>query len=119
MIELTRWFYVTLWVPFFTLTKEIVVAVKVARKFLQQDKYDYVWTRDKGDGEYTGLQDQIRIDKDEGYEVLYFIQKLMNKHSLKTSSDVHKIEDALHHPDLRSEVMRDKLTSQIEAALDL
>ncbi|WP_191115721.1 hypothetical protein [Vibrio alginolyticus] len=95
------------------------MAVTVARKFLQQDKYDYVWTRDKGDGEYTGIRDQIRIDKDEGYEVLYFIQALMNKHSLKTSGDVHKIEDALHHPNLRAEVMRDKLISKIEAALNL
>ena len=95
------------------------MAVTVARKFLQQDKYDYVWTRDKGDGEYTGIRDQIRIDKDEGYEVLYFIQSLMNKHGLNKAGDVTKIENALHHPTLSSEVMRDKLTSKVEAALGL
>lgn len=95
------------------------MGVKVAKKFLQQDKYDYVWNRDKGDGEYTGIKDQIRIDKDEGYEVLYFIQKLMNKHGLKTALDVKKIEDTLHHPSLSSEVMRDKLISEVEKLLGL
>ncbi|MCE9687171.1 hypothetical protein LZP73_13315 [Shewanella sp. AS16] len=95
------------------------MGVKVAKKYLQQDKYNYVWTRDKGDGEYAGVLDQIKIDKDEGYEVLYFVQKFMNKHGLKTSGDVKKVEDALHHPSLSSEVMRDKLISAVETLLDL
>lgn len=98
--------------------KENTVAVKVAKKFLQQDKYDYVWSRDKGDGDYTGIQDQIRIDKDEGYEVLYFIQKFMNKHKLKAASDVKRIEDALQHPALSSEVIRDTLISEVEELLN-
>jgi hypothetical protein len=49
---------------------------------LQADKYDYTWSKDKGDGEYAGELDQIKVDKDEGYEV-FFIQELMNKHGLK------------------------------------
>ena len=93
------------------------MAVIVKKSNLQLNKYKYTWTRDKGDGEYTGIQDKIRIDKDEGYEVLYFIQTLMNKYNLTYISDVHKIEDLLHKPALKSEVMRDKIIEVIEKRL--
>ena len=93
------------------------MAIRVKKSDLQPNKYNYTWARDKGDGEYTGVQDRIRIDKDEGYEVLYFIQTLMRKHGLKTLSDVHKIEDLLHKPALKSEVMRDRLIEVIEKRL--
>jgi hypothetical protein len=93
--------------------------VKLKRSDLQANKYKYTWNRDKGDGEYAGTQDRIRVDKDEGYEVLYFIQALMNKHSLRLKSDVHRIEDALHEPELSGIVIREKLDALIEAALSL
>ncbi|WP_295022323.1 hypothetical protein [Sulfurimonas sp.] len=93
------------------------MAIRVKKSNLQPNKYTYTWARDKGDGEYTGIQDQIRIDKDEGYEVLYFIQTLMNKHNLTTLSDVHNIEDLLHKPALSDVVMRDKLIEVIEKRL--
>ena len=93
------------------------MAIRVKKSNLQLDKYHYIWNRDLGDGEYTGIQDRIRIDKDEGYEVLYFIQTLMNKHGLKYISDVHKIEDLLQKPALSREVMRNKLIEVIEKRL--
>jgi len=93
------------------------MAIKVAKKNLQTDIYDYVWSRDKGDGEYAGKLDQIKVDKDEGYEVVFFIQAIMNKHGLKTANDVHKIEDALHSSELSSIVMRDDLEEEIESIL--
>ena len=93
------------------------MGIKVARKHLQTDIYDYIWVRDKGDGEYTGIRDKIKIDKDEGYEVLYFVQTFMNKHGLKTTGDVHRIEDALQNHKLSSVVMRDKLIAEIEKML--
>lgn len=93
------------------------MAIRVKKSNLQSNMYTYTWSRDKGDGEYTGIQDQIRIDKDEGYEVLYFIQTLMNKLSLTTLSDIHTIEDFLHEPALSSIVMRDKLIEVIEKKL--
>lgn len=93
------------------------MAVKVKKSDLQLQKYKYTWNRDLADGEYTGILDRIKIDKDEGYEVLYFIQTLMNKHGLKTLGDVHKIEDLLHKPALSGEVMRDKLIEAIEKGL--
>jgi len=95
------------------------MTVKVARKNLQTDIYDYVWSRDKGDGEYAGKLDRIKVDKDEGYEVIFFIQTLMNKHGLKTANDVHKIEDALHSSKLSSIVMRDDLEEEIESIFSL
>jgi len=32
----------------------------------------YTWRRDEGDGKYIGKIDRDRLDRDEGYEVLYF-----------------------------------------------
>lgn len=93
------------------------MAVKVGKSNLQSNKYKYTWNRDKGDGEYAGKLDGIKVDKDEGYEVLYFIQTLMNKHNLTTLSDVHKIEDLLHKSALSDVVMRDKLIEVIERRL--
>ncbi|PHR54441.1 MAG: hypothetical protein COA44_13065 [Arcobacter sp.] len=93
------------------------MGIKVKKSNLQSTKYKYTWLRDQGDSEYTGIQDRIRIDKDEGYEVLYFIQTLMNKHSLTTLDHVHKIEDLLHKPALSGVVMRDRLIEVIEKRL--
>lgn len=94
------------------------MGVKVSKKNLQVNKWDYTWDRDKGDGEYAGKLDGIKVDKDEGYEVLYFIQSFINKHNLPTSY-VHKIEDALHSPDLKNIVFRNDLIEQIEKKLGL
>ena len=95
------------------------MAIKLAKKYLQEDKYEYVWSRDKGDGEYAGKVDKIKVDKDEGYEVLFFIQELMNKHNLSKVKDVHRIEDALHTAKLSPVVSREKLEIAIEETLSL
>ena len=95
------------------------MAVQLMKRHLQNDKYPYTWSRDKGDGEYAGKLDQIKVDKDEGYEVLVFIQSLMNKQNLKTADDVKKIEDALHSPKLKSIIMREDLEAAIESILGL
>ncbi len=93
------------------------MAMRVKKSNLQLDKYDYTWSRDKGDGEYSGKLDGIKVDKDEGYEVTYFIGKFMDKHGLKNIRDVHAIEDALHAKDLSSVVMRSELIKAIELKL--
>ncbi|TGP48653.1 hypothetical protein EN873_32115 [bacterium M00.F.Ca.ET.230.01.1.1] len=90
------------------------MSVKVGKNHLQENLYTYTWSRDKGDRAYTGIKDQERIDKDEGYEVLYFIQTFMNKHNLKLVSDVHKIENLLHSKNLQWTSMRDQLIAGIE-----
>lgn len=93
--------------------------IKVGKKHLQNYTYRYTWSRNKGDGEYTGILDQEKIDKDEGYEVLYFIQTFMNKHKMKTVTDIRKIEDAMHAVSLSSNVMRNKLIVEVEGILGL
>ena len=95
------------------------MGIKLETKHLQTDKYNYIWNRDVGDGKYIGKLDRIKIDKDEGYEVLLFIQELMNKYGLKSTNDVSRIEDALHSKKLSSIVMRDDLAAKIATMLSL
>lgn len=94
------------------------MAVALKRKHLQENKYTYTWERDDGDGKYIGPKDRVRVDKDEGYEVLEFIENLMNDAGKDTLGDVHKAEDALHVKELNHVVMRDELTSKVKKALD-
>lgn len=95
------------------------MAVKVKKENLQDNIYKYTWSRDQGDAPYKGVSDRIKVDKDEGYEVVYFIEKFMNKHNLKYVNEVHAIENALHLPELSSTVYRDELIEAIEIILGL
>ena len=87
---------------------------KISRSNL---KYNYTWKRDNGDGEYTGVQDRIRIDKDEGYEVIYFIERFFKTQFIESFqpslADLHRVEDILHLPELSSVVMRDQLMVEV------
>lgn len=75
-------------------------------------QYQYTWTRDKGDALYSGKLDQIKIDKNEGYEILYFIQSFMNEFNLRKLQDVHRIENLIHKSD---KVMRNDIHSFVVA----
>ncbi|BAW24282.1 MULTISPECIES: hypothetical protein [Pseudomonas] len=40
-------------------------------------KYQYRWSADKGDNpQYVGKLDRDKVDRDEGYEVLYFLNSV-------------------------------------------
>ncbi|MBY8958392.1 MULTISPECIES: hypothetical protein [Pseudomonas] len=93
------------------------MTVQLKKEHLQTAKYTYTWKRDNGDGRYAGPKDRSRVDKDEGYEVLEFIENLMNKHSKKTLGDVHNAENALHAKELSAVVMRDDLNAKVKKAL--
>lgn len=93
------------------------MAVKVKKENLQDSLYKYTWSRDQGDAPYKGTSDRVKVDKDEGYEVVYFIERFMNKHRLKHIQDAHAIEDALHAKALSSTVYRDDLIREIEKKL--
>ena len=96
------------------------MSIKLKKEHLQNDKYNYTWSRDEGDSAYTGVKDRIRIDKDEGYEVLYFIQSFLNEYNLKdTIENVHIIEDALQHSSRSSMVMRNELNSSLKNQFNL
>lgn len=92
----------------------------VKKSDLQQSKYNYTWSRDKGDGEYTGIKDRERIDKDEGYEVTYFIQAFLNKINHQISpANIRAVEDELKKPQYSHVVMRDELIRLLKIAFNL
>jgi len=93
------------------------MTVILKRSDLQTDVYNYTWTRDEGDSPYAGVKDRQQVDKDEGYEVLYFLERLMNKHGKEKLVHVHAAENALHHKDLSKVTDRAELTEQVEEIL--
>ncbi|NVD08266.1 hypothetical protein FCU94_15470 [Vibrio sp. JPW-9-11-11] len=73
------------------------MVVKLKKSDLQTEKYDYIWQRDAGDGTYTGSLDRKKVDKDEGYEVLYLLEAFINDNNLDYSQElVHQLEDTMH-----------------------
>ncbi|QOJ92786.1 MULTISPECIES: hypothetical protein [Pseudomonas] len=92
------------------------MAVKLKHSDLQ-GKYQYTWNRDKGDSPYTGEQDRRQVDKDEGYEVLYFLETLLNKHGKKTLGDLHAAENAFHTKELSQITDRATLIARVERIL--
>ncbi len=93
------------------------MAVTLTQSNLQTDVYTYTWTRDEGDSPYAGIKDRRQVDKDEGYEVLYFLEQLLNKHGKEKLVHVHAAENALHHKDLSKVTDRAELTEQVEEIL--
>lgn len=93
------------------------MAVKLKQSNLQTETYTYTWTRDEGDSPYAGIQDRRQVDKDEGYEVLYFLEQLLNKHSKDKLTDLHAAENALHTKELSQISDRATLISRVEKTL--
>lgn len=93
------------------------MSLKLSKSNLQSTKYTYTWKRSDGDGKYIGPIDRDRVSKVEGYEVLEFVEQFMDKHGLKSVGDFHKIEDALHSPNLSKEIMRKALVTGVEELL--
>ncbi|MDE1912768.1 MAG: hypothetical protein KGL60_17075 [Pseudomonas sp.] len=93
------------------------MAVTLKKSQLQTDVYTYTWTRDDDDAPFAGLEDRRQVDKDEGYEVLYFLDKLLSKHGKKDLADVHAAEDTLHSKGLSKVTDRVELTTQVEKIL--
>lgn len=57
----------------------------------------YNWSADGGDNpKLTGNPDSSLLDRTEGYEVLYMIQRLMDLWNLKNITSGQKIEDTIH-----------------------
>lgn len=92
----------------------------VKKSDLQQSKYNYTWSRDQGDGEYTGIRDRERIDKDEGYEVTYFIQAFLNRFSKPaTLENIRAVEDELQRSQYSRIVLREELIKKLKEAFNL
>jgi hypothetical protein len=90
------------------------------RKYMQEEIYDYIWVRDSGDGKSKGKLERMKVDKDEGYEVDWFIESFLKTHNKELSkTNVQAVEDALHHSSLSSIVMRTTLNSKIATKFKL
>jgi len=65
--------------------------------FTKEDlKHKYNWSADKGDNpKLKGEPDRSLLDRTEGYEVLYMVQKLMTAWQLKQKESGNKIEDKI------------------------
>lgn len=78
-------------------------------QMLFEDKY--TWKRDEGDSAYIGVLDRIKLDRDEGYEVLNYANKYLNTYvSLPDVNDLHKLEKLIRNILPSSTVMRDEIT---------
>ncbi len=70
---------------------------------------------DGGDNpKYKGILDREKVDKTEEYEVVYFCNKFLDKHSFKNKETFQKIERLLHHKNIKTEDNRKKLIKWIE-----
>lgn len=57
---------------------------------------EYTWTHEKGDNpKKIGHPDQVLLDRDEGYEVLPFINRFMKKHKMVKKESFLKVEDLI------------------------
>ena len=87
------------------------MSYKVDRNLLQ---YEYRWNRDNGDGKYIGALDRNKVDKDEGYEVVEFIENFMAKHGLRSGAQQQLVEKILKSEALTHIVSREELIAAIE-----
>lgn len=59
---------------------------------------DYLWTTYTGDNpKVTGKPDSTLLNRKEGYEILYFINKFSEIHELKVKSSALKIENMIRN----------------------
>ena len=59
-------------------------------------QYEYAWTARTGDDpRITGKPDSTLLNRKEGYEVKYLINKIMEKHDYKSVAAGNKIEDMI------------------------
>ncbi|MCD0471777.1 hypothetical protein [Flavobacterium sp. JAS] len=68
------------------------------------------WKRDGGDGPYIGTIDRIKLDRDEGYEVLDFANSYLNSNvSFANENDLHKLEKLIRQKLPSSVVMKSEI----------
>ena len=60
--------------------------------------YEYFWTTyEDDDPKVTGIPDSTLLNRNEGYEVLHFINNYMREHNLSTVADGKTIEKLLRN----------------------
>lgn len=87
----------------------------IARSELQRHELrgQYRWSADRGDNpNYRGLLDRIKVDRNEGYEVLHFVNQFCFVLGISARADGLKIERLLHSAPSNM-VMRDDLQNWV------
>lgn len=76
---------------------------------------NYIWTAADGDNpDYRKKHDGIKVNKKEGYEVLYFCKAFLTKYNKEsTKENFQRVEKMLHHKDLSDIDLRSELNSRI------
>ena len=59
---------------------------------------EYSWTTyEDDDPKVTGVPDSTELNRNEGYEILHFINRLMDKNDLKKIATANKIEKMIRN----------------------
>lgn len=86
-------------------------------KFTKKDLFynDYSWSADGGDdAHYRGYLDRIKVDKTEGYEVVYFCNDFLEKYDKPlTVSNFQRAERILRISELASIQLRFSLNEEV------
>ncbi len=90
----------------------VSMLIKLAKENLQRLKYTYTWEDDKP-------SESSKLDRENGFEVLSFIEDFMNRYDLNKLSDAHKVEDMLHRKKLADIDDKKELAATIEYLLRL
>lgn len=71
----------------------------------------YNWYADGGDNPaYKGTSDRIKVDKTEGYEVLYFCNRFFSLYEVRpTLTNFRRVEKLLKSPQASNIIMRNEL----------
>jgi len=60
-------------------------------------QFTYSWTTTEGDSKkVTGYPDDVLLNRHEGYEVLYFLNKYMDHRKVTSIGYFHRFEKAIH-----------------------
>ncbi|MFA7326306.1 MAG: hypothetical protein WC121_06545 [Candidatus Kapaibacterium sp.] len=70
-------------------------------------KFEYIWTRDNGDSLSTDERDRSKIDLDEGYEVLHFLNSLYKDLNINIKIEALYIEDLLYQKPGKLQIRKD------------
>lgn len=85
--------------------------------FTKSDLYykDYSWAADGGDNpHYKKYLDRIKVDKTEGYEVVYFCNDFLKDHNkLATKTNFQRVERLIRSNELKNIVYRSTLNFEV------
>lgn len=68
----------------------------LTKRDLEEHGHEYSWEADRGDDEHEKRLDSFELSRKEGYEVLYFINKMASELGIEDKKIAFKIEELIH-----------------------